>query len=195
MSVPSAFTLITNRDESLRAFKAFKTAFLVDAQVVRGCHLGWPGGTTQANVYWHEKIRVWGVLRAAPPQPKRKGGDRFWNCFGVSEPRPGTSLSITVEINPPHSGENRHTAGVFLRDHKGRVYVGHSGRVGGGRRGVGLQAFREFSDRLSWLWITTPRGAREIVVFGPLEDGELPEMLAPFLNTVAEFKDFVARGR
>ena len=100
-----------------------------------------------------------------------------------------------VEINPPHSGEYRHTAGVFLRDHKGRVYVGHSGRLGGGRRGVGLHAFREFSDRRPWLWITTPRGAREIVLFGPLEDGELPEMLAPFLNTVAEFKDFVARGR
>ena len=195
MSVPNSFRLITNRDESLRAFRAFKRAFSVDAQVVQGCHVGWSGGTTQADVCWHEENRVWGVLRAAPPQPKRKGGDRFWNCFGISEPRPGASLNITVEINPPHSGENRRTAGVFLRDQRGRVYVGHSGRVGGGRRGIGLQAFREFSDHLAWQWIVTPRGARKIVVFGPLEDGALMERLAPFVNTVAEFKDSVARRR
>ena len=55
-----------------------------------------------------------------------------------------------------------------------------------------MRAFREFSDHLAWQWIETPQGAREIVVFGPLEDGALVERLAPFVNTVAEFKDSVA---
>ena len=99
MSVPSVFTPITDRDGNLRAFKVFKGVFSTHAQVVQGCHLGWSGGTTQTDVYWHEENRIWGVLRAEPPQPKRKGGDRFWNCFGISEPRSGAPLNITVEIN------------------------------------------------------------------------------------------------
>lgn len=82
-------------------------------------------------------------------------------------------------------------AGVFLRDEEGCRYVGHSGRIGGGRPGVGRQAFREFSHHLSGREIATPNGAREIVAFGPLETGELPGRLAPFVHKVAEFKDAV----
>lgn len=48
---------------------------------------------------------------------------------------------------------------------------------------------------LPWQSITTLRGAREIVVFGPLEDGELLKMIAPFVNVVTEFKDSVAWRR
>ncbi len=48
---------------------------------------------------------------------------------------------------------------------------------------------------LPWQWITTLRSARKIVVFGPLEDGELLKMLAPFVDAVAEFKDSVVWRR
>lgn len=187
--------LITRRDESLRAFEAFEAAFSVDANVIPGCRLGWFGGNVQADVYWHEVSGIWGVFRKTPPQPRHKGGNRFWNCFGVSEPRSDAALSITVEINPPHRGENRLTAGVFLRDGVGRHYVGHSGRVGGGRPGVGLKAFRRYADSLPWQEIRTPNGAREIAAFGPLENGRLFELLGPFIHTVAEFKGSVAKGQ
>ena len=56
---------------------------------------------------------------------------------------------------------------------------------------MGRQVFQEFSHHLSWREITTPSGAREIVAFGPLETGELPGRLAPFVHKVAEFKDAV----
>ena len=191
MSAPDALELITGHDDSLRAFNAFKAAFAAGASVAHDCCLGWSGGTVQADVYWHEKIRVWGVFRETPPQPRHKGGHRFWNCFGVSDPRNNATLNITVEINPPHGGENRRAGGVFLHDEEGRFCVGHSGRIGGGRRGVGQRAFREFSDHLAWQDITSPSGAREIIAFGPLQAGKLPDMLAPFVHTVAEFKDVV----
>lgn len=189
------FELITRRDESLRAFAAFESAFSADANVIPSCRLGWSGGNVQADVYWHEAAGIWGVFRKTPPQPRHKGGKRFWNCFGVSEPRLDATLSITVEINPPHRGENRQTAGVFLHDGEGRYYVGHSGRVGGGRPGVGLKAFRRYADNLPWQEIETPKGAREIAAIGPLENGRLFDMLGRFVHTVAEFKDSVAKGQ
>lgn len=189
------FELITRRDESLRAFEAFESAFSADANVIPDCRLGWSGGNVQANVFWHEVAGIWGVFRKTPPQPRHKGGNRFWNCFGVSEPRSDATLSITVEINPPHRGENRRTAGVFLRDGKGRYHVGHSGRVGGGRPGVGLEAFRTFADSLPWQNIRTPNGVREIATFGPLENGRLFEMLGLYVHTVAEFKKSVAKNQ
>ena len=102
-------------------------------------------------------------------------------------------LNITVEINPPHEDENHRTGGVFLRDEEGRLYVAHSGKIGGGRRGVGLRSFREFSNRLPWQEITTPKGSREVIIFGPLDAGGFPDMLAQFVHTVAEFKDAIIK--
>ena len=189
------FELITGREESSRAFAAFESAFSANSSVIPGCRLGWPGGSVQADVYWHEAAGIWGVFRETPPNPRHTGGNRFWNCFGVSEPRSDAILSITVEINPPHRGENRKTAGVFLRDGEGRYHVGHSGRVGGGGPGVGLKAFRRYADGLPWQKIRTPNGARKIVAFGPLENGRMFEMLGLFVHTVAKFKDSVAKGQ
>ena len=184
--------LITERDKSLRAFEAFQSAFQstfsIAADVVRGCCLGWHGGNVEADVYWYETIRVWGVFRKRPPQAQPEKGNRFWNCFGVSQSRPSGKLNITVEINPPHKGENRRTSGAFLLDEEDHFYVGHSGRLGGNYRGMTIQEFREFSNRLPRQEITTPRGTRELITFGPLEVGELPGKLAPFVHTVAEFK-------
>ena len=189
------FELITRRDEGLRAFEAFESAFSAGANVIPRCRLGWSGGNVQADVYWHRASGIWGVFKKTPPNPRHKGRNRFWNCFGVSEPRLDATLSITVEINPPHRGENRRTAGVFLRDGQGRYHVGHSGRVGGGRPGVGLKAFRSFADNLPWQEIMTPNGARKIAAIGPLDNGRLFEMLGLFVHTVAEFKDSVAKGQ
>ena len=187
--------LITGREESLCAFEAFESAFSTNAKVISGCRLGWSGGKVQADVHWHEAEGIWGVFRETPPQPRDNGKVRFWNCFGVSEPRSDAILGITVEINPPHQGENRRTAGVFLRDGKGRYHVGHSGRIGVGRPGVRFEEFRKFADSLPWQKIRTPTGQREIVAFGPLENGQLFEMLGRFVHTVAEFKSSVAKGQ
>ncbi len=194
MSTPGSLVLISDGHEILRAFEAFKAAFAVGAAVYRNHFVGWQGGSVRVDVYWHESMGIGGGFERQPPHEK-KGARRFWNCFGVADPSKDSMLSITVEINPPHHGEDRRTAGVFLRDEAGRYHVGHSGKVGGGRPGIGQRVFRDFSRHLAWQEIATPKGVREVVVFGPLQDGELPSMLAPFVHTVAEFKESVAKRR
>ena len=50
--------------------------------------------------------------------------NKYWNAFGVEHPDQ-RNLSITVEMNPPHHGEGRRTAGVFFTDSSGKFYIGH----------------------------------------------------------------------
>ena len=186
--------LVTERDESWRAFEAFERAFEAGADLFRDRVVGFQSGSFKVDVHWHGSAGIWGAFRRQPQDPQsKKLLDIFGNSFGVADPNQQSSLSITVEINPPHEGENRRTAGVFLRDELGRLYVGHTGRVGSGRPGIGQPAFREFAQDLPWQQIETPQGPRDVVGFGPLQDPALLlEGLARYVHTVARFKDGVA---
>jgi hypothetical protein len=185
--------LVTERDESLRAFKAFERAFTDGAALFPSHVVGFRGGSLRVDVHWHGSAPIWGLF-VSPPRdyPSGRLVDRFWCGFGVADPNQHSSLSITVEINPPHEGENRRTAGVFLRDESGRLYVGHTGRLGG--RGFEQAEFRKFAQAQGFEWqeIATPKGSREVVVFGPLQDPALlRDGLARYVRTVARFKDSV----
>ena len=95
---------------------------------------------------------------------------------------------ITVEINPPHEGENRRVAGLFARDEENRIYIAHTGRVGGGRTGIGQNAFREFLGPHRWHEIETPSGLRTAVLLGPIDSRDFTNQLADFVHNVADFK-------
>jgi hypothetical protein len=190
-------TLVTERDESLRAFEAFERAFATGADLFRDRVIGFQSGSLPVDVHWHGSAGIWGLFVRRPwDHQSGKPLDRFWCGFGLADPNQHSSLSITVEINPPHEGENPRTAGVFLRDELGRLYVGHGGRVGGGRPGIGQRAFREFAQDLTWQEIATPQGRlRDFVVFGPFQDPALLlDGLARYVHTVARFKDSYLRS-
>jgi hypothetical protein len=197
MSAGRHLTLVTERDESLRAFEAFKSAFAAGADLFRDHVVGFPSGSWRVDVHWHGAAGIWGLFVSQPrDHQSKKPLDRFSSGFGVADPNQHSSLSITVEINPPQEGENPRTAGVFLRDESERLYVGHGGRVGGGRPGIGQRAFREFAQDLPWQEIATPRGRlRDVVVFGPFQDpAMLLDRLARYVHTVARFKDSYLRS-
>jgi hypothetical protein len=71
---------------------------------------------------------------------------RRLNWFGVLSDHPG--VAITVEINTTYEDRNDRTAGFFARDTKtGVTYFLHSGRVGGGAKGVGKTSFLTWAAR------------------------------------------------
>jgi hypothetical protein len=193
MSAGRHLTLVTERDESLQAFEAFERALAAGADLFRNHVVGFRGGSWRVDVHWHGSAGIWGLFVRQPKDypskdyPSGKPLDRFWCGFGVTDPNQHSSLSETIEIKPPHEGIRR-TASVFLRDESG-LHVGHDGTVGGGRRGIGPGAFREFAQDLAWQEIAT----RKFVVFGPFQDPELlRDGLARYVHTVARFKDSVA---
>lgn len=69
------------------------------------------------------------------------------NWFGVHTDSP--TVQIAVQVNVPLEGREDIVAGFFARHiESGRIYLFHSGRVGGGAKGVGKEAFLAWISRL-----------------------------------------------
>ena len=82
-----------------------------------------------------------------------------------------------------------------MRDELGRLYVGHTGRVGGGQPGISQRAFRKFAQDLEWQEIATSKRPRKVVVFGPFQNPALLlDGLARYVHTVARFKGSYLRS-
>lgn len=198
MTAGRHLTLVTERDESLQAFEAFKRAFAAGADLFENHVVAFPSGSFRVDVYWHRWAEIWGGFRGPVYglPPSEEPFDIFGNTFGVEDPNQQPRLNMTVEINPPHE-EIRRTAGVFLRDESERLYVGHTGRLGG--RGFKQAEFRKFAQAQGFEWqeIAMPRGRlRQVVVFGPFQDPALlRKELARYIHTVARFKGGIATRR
>ena len=91
-------TLVTERDESLEAFEAFKRTLADGAAKFPEHVVGFPGGHKTVNVHWHGSAGIWGLfVRKQPLDQERKPLRRFWIAFGVDDPHQYSSLNITVE--------------------------------------------------------------------------------------------------
>jgi hypothetical protein len=98
-------------------------------------------------------------------------------------------LSIAVETNSPYEGVNRRIGGVFVRDDEGRAYIAHSGKVGGGRPGIGKEAFWEFYGGEQVETVQWPDGQKSrMIVIGRIDSEHLPVHVARFVHEVARFK-------
>jgi hypothetical protein len=101
----------------------------------------------------------------------------------------GSNLSITVEINPPHSGINRRVSGVYAYDEATPdLFVLHRGRIGGGRSGIGAGAFWQIWDR--GLTLEASEGGRmtRFALVGRVDDPDFPHQVARFVHRVSSIK-------
>ena len=135
------------------------------------------------------EARDLGVLEETPPNGVKPGPRRrFWNCFGLGNPANQHTLQIVVEINPPHEGEDQRVAGLFACDEANRFYIAHTGKVGGGRPGIGANTFRDFFKNEPWSEIACLSGTRVALVFGPVDASHFPAQLADFVRKVATLR-------
>jgi hypothetical protein len=172
--------VLTAREPSRRAFAKLKRQ-LEGASVQYERRAGWQGGNRYLDIHWNAECEFWSHLN----DTMAKG--RYWCCFGTKLGSENESHSIVVELNPPKSGVDRRTAGLFLT-HDRHVFVGHSGRIGGGRKGIGKRTFLNWYDgpltEVDWL-----DGRRDsVIVIGRLGSEELPSQIARFVDRVAAFK-------
>ena len=104
-------------------------------------------------------------------------------------------MSITVETNPPLEGFDRRCAGLFLKDNQGNVILGHTGRVGGGRKGIGMKAFQQFAQDADWQSFLWPNGKPGMVIrVGHLGSPDLVAQIGRFVHKVAAFKVWAVRS-
>lgn len=192
--VMRVLTEIVNRSESQIAFEMLKEGLQKGAKEFPDHPIGWQGGSRRHTAYWLPNLDIWTVLEASPPSIKKGPRHRFWNCFGLGNPAEQNMLTIAVEINPPHEGENRRVAGLFARDTAGRIYIGHTGKVGGGRIGIGQNAFRKYLGDDRWDEIQTQRGTRTAVILGPIDVPDFADQVAKFIHEVIDFKEGISKN-
>jgi hypothetical protein len=104
------------------------------------------------------------------------------------DPNSHSSVNITCEINPPTEGIDRRCAGVFLKDSGSGLYLAHSGKIGGGRKGIGKMNFLEqYSGSLEE--VEWPDGVTaEVVLLGKIGGRSFVNNIAAYLRAVEAFK-------
>ena len=153
------------------------------------CVIGSQSGSETVQLTWHAEQKLWIFL-----EPKRQD-NRFWCTFGMDDPTTDAAVSMTCEINPPRSGFNRLCAGLFIVDSTDTVYLAHSGKIGGGRAGVGKTAFMNSRNKNDIVPVQFPdKKEADYIVIGGISDGDFLAELAAFVHAVAEFKRETALG-
>lgn len=121
------------------------------------------------------------------------GERRFWNSFG--QLRRSGNLEISVEINIPIDASDGKVSGFIAKDpESGILLVMHDGGIGGGRKGIGRDAFLEWSS-LRPIPVTTSSGKiRHGIIVAVLDGSDDISALEGFVRNVIAFKEAVRAG-
>lgn len=118
---------------------------------------------------------------------------RYWNSFGRYQT--GRPLQITVEINIATESDSKNVSGFFARDViTGIVCLMHDGGVGGGKKGVGKNAFLDWSKAKSVEVLEQFGNTRHGIVITHLSSKTIGEDIARFIEKVDQFKQAVRNG-
>lgn len=154
--------------------------------------MGWRGASTHADVYWQTTLGIWSHF---DPFWRNEGKKSYGGIFGVSDPSVSSMNNLTLEINYDHDTPRKRVAGRFMEDSTGRFYIGHSGKIGGGQKGVGKDAFLSFYPSRNIQTIEWDTDVLEdVIVLGAVDDPQLPAQVAAFVHQVALFKESVKTG-
>ncbi len=183
------FTLIESKEEIARVQRKLESSIRRDFKQRAIKNIGYPGGTTfDASVFTDGAYWYWSSdLNKDVANPRRL------NWFGLFKAEGG--LQISVEINTAYEGRNDQVAGFFARDNgTGSIYLLHSGRVGGGTKGVGKSAFLAWSDQRPVDVVDSSGGVREGVLVMPIDGIAASRSAVRYVDTIARFKLAVRAG-
>lgn len=143
-----------------------------------------PGSAESKTVtlYWHEKEQLWTLAEEAD--------EGYWFAFGSNNPAELKEVAPVVEVSLVRDGVSKLKPGRFVRDESsGWVFVGHSGKVGGGKPGAGQAAFLDFFGEENLTPVVWPGGVKtKLALLGALNDHDILLRIAGFVRQVEVFK-------
>lgn len=184
------FTLIESREEISKAQHHLELAIRHDFKQKIKKNIGHPGGTVfDAQVQTDGTYWFWSTDHVG----KDVISPRRLNWFGlVSDSQ---SLDISVEFNTVYEGRNDRIASFFARDSEtGSIYLMHSGRVGGGTKGVGKENFLAWSNQRLVKVLDSSGKIKESIIVMPITGIAATKPLFRYIDTIAKFKQAVRDG-
>jgi len=144
---------------------------------------GHMGNSFETDVYYSEELNIWWDMSGFS---EGKSGVRYWNAFGIGKPKPKKLAHIICEMNYPKEGINKRVAANWIQDGNEYLLV-HSGKIGGGRKGVGKTGFIENYNGV-FEETDSPNLPTEITVIGNLKDENLPYQIKNFVFEAQRIK-------
>jgi hypothetical protein len=155
--------------------------------------IGYPGGRERKAVVATDG-RYWFWTR--DHRGSKVFTKRRLNWFGILSERSG--VPITVEVNTTYRGRNDNAAGFFARaPGMGATYLLHSGRVGGGAKGVSKSSFLTWAAREKHELvdvIDSSGGIRKGLVVMPVDGSTAAKSAVRYIKLVSGFKQAVRNG-
>jgi len=153
-------------------------------------NVGFPGGNVYVSVYANGGYPLWAAF-VRPDQGS--ANPRFWNAFGVFDPN-AKSQTIAVEINISVESNSAQVAGFVAKDEEtGDFLLMHSGKIGGGRKGIGRTAYLVWSkSRL--VAVQGEHSTRFGIPIANLNRDNVAERIWRFVELVNEFKEAAVSG-
>lgn len=184
------FKFIESNEGIAKAQRKLEAAIRRDFKTKAVKNIGYPGGTTfNAKVFTDGRYWYW----SSDHDGEDIKNPRRLNWFGLF--RRDADLQISVEINTAYEGRNDLIAGFFARDNDtGSIYLMHSGRVGGGTKGVGKAAFLAWSNQRPIDVVDSSGGIREGVLVMPIEGIAASRSAIRYVDNIASFKKAVRAG-
>ena len=180
-------TSITDRNKIREAFSLLRSTFNSSRSVERfERYIRGRGFSEQALVIWHSDSGIWALLMESHPMNRQNS---FWCCYGLENPKDSSILTPTLEINPPHGGIDLRCGGMFVRDAKDDIYLCHTGRIGGGKMGIGKTVFW---DRYTGTSVEVNIGRQnpvQVVNLGQINNPKLPNRIARLVREVKRIKN------
>lgn len=187
-------TVIEDKKQIQVVHKKLERKLVLQSSKHGKINIGYPGGNETIVGYWFAKQKLWWALK--------KGSWGYWNSFGMrtneNEPEWNSrhSHNITCEFNPPTSGNRWTKASCFVSDDDGRIYLAHTGKIGGGRKGVGKSAFEgNYSGSKQWQNVVGSAGQKRVIIISELDDKSLISNLEFFVREVKKIKELAIKRK
>ncbi len=149
--------------------------------------IGYQGGNFDAEDL-RSNGRVWFVHRV----DRDSSVKRNWNAFGdASDLRPNGSNKIIVETNVALDGKSGLVAGLFVKDSEsGNRLLIHSGKIGGGKKGIGKSAFLAWYKGRTIEYAPSSRDKTMLrgILVADLDSNLVVEQVENFVRAVRIFK-------
>jgi hypothetical protein len=184
--------VIVSKEEKARAQRALSNIIRSTLPSQGKRNVGFPGGNDNLELFSKGKGQLWfgGKTLLDHKIP------RYWNAFGKFDPSRVGQL-ITVELNIPIEENSEQVSGFFARDPvTKKSYLLHTGKIGGGAKGIGKTAFLAWSRNQPIPVLDRASGRQRFgIVIGALDQNSLVGRIRQFVSQVASFKEFVKQGQ
>lgn len=115
---------------------------------------------------------------------------RIVNAFGLGEPNWNGGNSINFELSIPYSKPNLRSGGTLVENTKGEIFLAHSGRMGGSRKGTSMDRFRKLFPRKDmWKTITDGKKTKDYVLISAINDKKFLSNLEYFISEYHKIKE------